>query len=233
MEDEKKGVEGNEDQEFFKDVLDDPDKEIDEQEQDKSKVDDDKDLTEDQKKERSQKNIDAEAKRKRLEQEAKDKKELELKEAKEKEAQDKIDADAKTKKEAKEKQTATLGKQLDDFKKEFPGVELKELDKDTAFKRYIDGKLLGKKDFISLYKEYLEVKSELSGKSKEEVQKNYNKKAGSGTGSSISKTEAKTQDIYTEKEYEKVLAEIPFMSEEDAEKAMEKLGRSEEVYNKK
>lgn len=209
----------DEEQDFFKDVLDDP--EVDEEE----KLDAESEETEQQKKDRSQKNIDAEAKRKRLEAEAKAQKALEEKKAKE-------EAEAQKQKEAKEKQIGSLGKQLDEFKKEFPDVELKELDKDKSFKRYIDGKLLGKKHFTDLYKEYLEVRSELSGKSKEEVETNYKKKADSSSGSSTPKSETNPNDVYSEEEYNQIIAKLPYMTDAEVRKVMEKFDKSTKYYKK-
>ncbi len=216
----------DEEQDFFKDVLDDP--EVDETE----KLDAEGNETEQQKKDRSQKNIDAEAKRKRLEAEAKAQKALEEKKAKEEaEAQKQKEAEDKQR-EAREKQLGSLGKQLDDFKKDFPDVDLKELDKDKSFKRYIDGKLLGKKHFTDLYKEYLEVRSELSGKSKEEVETNYKKKAGSSSGSSIPKSETNPNDVYSEEEYNQIVAKLPYMSDAEARKVMAKFDKSTKYYQK-
>lgn len=209
----------DEEQDFFKDVLDDP--EVEEVE----KLDAEGEETEQQKKDRSQKNIDAEAKRKRLEAEAKAQKALEEKKAKE-------EAEAQKQKEAKEKQIGSLGKQLDEFKKEFPDVELKELDKDKSFKRYIDGKLLGKKHFTDLYKEYLEVRSELSGKSKEEVETNYKKKADSSSGSSTPKSETNPNDVYSEEEYNQIIAKLPYMTDAEVRKVMEKFDKSTKYYKK-
>ena len=215
----------DEEQDFFKDVLDDP-------ELDEEKLDAEGEETDQQKNDRPQKNIDAEAKRKRLEAEAKAQKALEEKKAKEEaEAQKQKEAEDKQR-EAKEKQLSSLGKQLDDFKKEFPDVELKELDKDKSFKRYIDGKLLGKKHFTDLYKEYLEVRSELSGKSKEEVETNYKKKAGSSSGSSIPKSETNPNDVYSEEEYNQIVAKLPYMSDAEAKKIMAKFDKSTKYYQK-
>lgn len=222
MDDNKKDLKVetvDEEQDFFKDVLDDP--EVDEAE----KLDAEGEETEQQKKDRSQKNIDAEAKRKRLEAEAKAQKALEEKKAKE-------EAEAQKQKEAKEKQIDSLGKQLDEFKKDFPDVDLKELDKDKSFKRYIDGKLLGKKHFTDLYKEYLEVRSELSGKSKEEVETNYKKKADSSSGSSTPKSETNPNDVYSEEEYNQIIAKLPYMTDAEVRKVMEKFDKSTKYYKK-
>ncbi len=216
----------DEEQDFFKDVLDDP--EVEEAE----KLDAEGDETKEQKKDRPQKNIDAEAKRKRLEAEAKAQKALEEKKAKEEaEAQKQKEAEDKQR-EAREKQLSSLGKQLDEFKTDFPDVDLKELDKDKSFKRYIDGKLLGKKHFTDLYKEYLEMRSELSGKSKEEVERNYRKKAESSSGSSVPKSETNPNDVYSEEEYNQIIAKLPYMSDAEVGKVMEKFDRSTKYYQK-
>jgi len=216
----------DEEQDFFKDVLDEPEVE----EEEKLVVEGEE--TEQQKKDRSQKNIDAEAKRKRLEAEAKAQKALEEKKAKE-EAEAKKQKEAEDKqKEAKDKQLGSLGKQLDEFKKDFPDVDLKELDNDKSFKKYINGKLLGKQHFTDLYKEYLEVRSELSGKSKEEVETNYKKKADSSSGSSTPKAETNPNDVYSEEEYNKIIAKLPYMSDAETKKVMAKFDKSTKFYQK-
>lgn len=216
----------DEEEDFFKDVLDDP--EVEEAEQLEAEGDE----TEKQKNDRPQKNIDAEAKRKRLEAEAKAQKALEEKKAKEEaEAQKQKEAEDKQR-EAREKQLVSLGKQLDEFKTDFPDVDLKELDKDKSFKRYIDGKLLGKKHFTDLYKEYLEVRSELSGKSKEEVETNYKKKAESSSGSSTPKSETNPNDVYSEEEYNQIVAKLPYMTDAEVRKVMAKFDKSTKYYQK-
>jgi hypothetical protein len=218
----------DEEKDFFKDVLDDPEAE----DEELDVKPDPEGETEEQKKERSQKNIDAEAKRKRLEAEAKAQKALEEKKAQE-EAEAKKQKETEDKqKEAKEKQIGTLGKQLDDFKKDFPDVDLKELDNDKSFKRFIDGKLLGKKHFTDLYKEYLDIRSELSGKPKEEVEANYKKKAEASSGTSTPKSETNPNDVFSEEEYNKMIAKLPYMSDADAKKVMAKFERSTKYYQK-
>jgi len=211
----------DEEKDFFKDVLDEP--EVEEEAPVVKKVEE----TDEQKNKRSQKNIDAEAKRKRLEAEAKDKAQKALDEKLAKE-----EAVAKKKDEAKEKQTETLGEQLSNFKKEMPEVDLKELDNDKSFKKYINGKLLGKQTFIELYKEYLEVKSDLSGKTKDEIQTNYQKKAQASSGSSKANAETNPASVYSEEEYNKIMARLPYMSDEESTKVMEKFDRTTKHYTK-
>src|SRR5690606_2755418 len=108
------------------------------------------------------------------------------------------------KQEEESKQVQKLGEQLVDFKKKYPNVDLGELDEDKNFKRFIEGKLLGKKDFTQLYEEYLEVKAELSGKTTEEIKKNYERKAQSSSGSSIAKEITTPTDVYSEEEFKKL-----------------------------
>lgn len=226
MTDERTKVDDvNEDEKFFEDVLDDPETKP---EPGESKGDDDE--TEEEKKKRleeeqRQKNKDAEMARKRREAEAKAEQARKEKEAKEKEFADK-------KAKAKEEQLGSLGKQLDEFKKEFPDIDLKELDQDKQFKKFITGRLLGNKHFTDLYKEYEEMKSNFSGKTKEEIQASYKKKAESGSGSSVSRQEATTTEIFTEEEFAKIQARIPYMTDEEYDKIVEKFDRSYNHYSK-
>ncbi|MDA3931709.1 MAG: hypothetical protein PF513_03140 [Tenericutes bacterium] len=221
-----KKVEDVKEEDFFNDVLDDPEEDDNEKELDDKGDGDIKDDTDDEEKERSQKNKDAEEARKRREAEEKAKKALEEKKAKEAE-------EAKKKTDVKEKQTQTLGKQLDKFKEARPDVDLKSLDDDKSFKKFINGKLLGKQDFTELYDEYVEVRAEMSGKSSDEVETNYKTKANASSGSTKSKTAQTTNDVYSEKEYNRIVAKLPLMSDEEAEGVMGKLDRSTDFYNKK
>lgn len=221
-------VEDINEEKFFDDVLDDPEEENEQPKQETESEEPPKEEeTEEEKNKRSQKNKDAEEARKRREAEAKAKKALEQKKAKEKE-------DAEKAKSAKEKQTETLGKQLEDFKKDYPDVDLKALDSDKSFKKFIDGKLLGRKDFKGLYKDYLEFRSELTGKSEDELESDYRVKAQASSGSTTSKQDTgPNEDVYSEQEYNDIVAKLPFMLPEEAEKVLDKLDRSTKYYAKK
>lgn len=237
-EDNKKQQELDEEQDdFFKDLLDgenfddedqheDPDdkaKKDDESdpesdtETDKTKKDGDDGLTEE---EQRRKNKDAEEARKRREAEEKAKKAEEAK----KDESDKKEAD----------RTNKLGEQLVQFRKKYPDVELAELDKDKSFKKFIDGKLLGKKDFISLYEDYLEMRSEFSGKTPDEVRKVHRKKEQASSGSSLGSSQQPNtvSDVYSEEEIERLSQKIPLMSHQEAERVMEKFDRSIDYYKK-
>lgn len=213
-----------------------------------------KDLLEDdeetEEEKQSRKNKDAEEARKRreaeekakAEKEAKDKEEAEKKAKAEAEAKAKAEAEAKAKAEADKKaredqngRTTKLGEQLKSFSEKHPEIDLKELDKDVAFKKFIDGKLLGKKDFSVLYEEYLEVKKELSGKTQQEIEENYRRKAGSSAGSAGDKSGggSKQDDVYTEAELEALSSKIPLMSDAEYKKIEEKLKKSTNFYKAK
>src|SRR5690606_18665345 len=128
------------------------------------------------------------------------------------------------------KQVQKLGEQLVDFKKKYPNVDLGELDEDKNFKRFIEGKLLGKKDFTQLYEEYLEVKAELSGKTTEEIKKNYERKAQSSSGSSIAKEITTQTDVYSEEEFKKLTEKIPYMHPSEVDKIWEKYEKTLSYY---
>lgn len=197
---------------------------------------DDDELDEEEKR---RKNKDAEEARKRREAKAKEKKEEEERKAKE-EADKKAKEDAKAKEEedkakAKEEERAdkvnTLGEQLVNFKTKHPDVDIAELDKDKAFKTFIDGKLLGKKDFTQLYEEYIEFRSDISGVGKEDVEKNF-RKAQSSSGSSRQGSDNLQGEIYTQEEMKRIADRLPFMSQQEAEKVGEKLDKSIAYYEK-
>jgi hypothetical protein len=208
-----------------------------------SSDDDDEDETEE---ERRAKNKNAEEARKRREAEAKAAKELadseaakkaeEEKRAKEAEAKNK-EAEAKATEEEKKrleeekKNTNALGEQLVDFKKEYPNVDLQSLDADKAFKKFIDGKLLGKKSFTTLYKEYIDMRAEISGTDVETIEKNY-RKAESSSGSSRRGSDIPS-DVYSEEEMNKIASRIPLMSRSEYAKIEAKIERSIAYHEKK
>lgn len=213
---------------YFEDLLDKLSEE-DETEEEKAKAEEEKQKLED---EQRLKNKNAEEKRKRLEAEAKAKAEQEEKDKAEK---DKALADTKNL-ENEEKKNADrvnkLGEQLVKFKKDYPNIDIEALDKDVHFKRYIDGKLLGKKDFTELYKDYLDLQSNFSGKSEEDLRKNYEKKADSGSGSFVNKG-AVEAGVFTEEELEKLAEKMPFMNDKEVDKIMEKFDKSLNFYKNK
>lgn len=228
------------DLDLFKDLLEDDD--------------DDSELTNEQKtqkEEERKKNKDAEEARKRREADAKAKAEEEAKaKAKaEEEAKAKVKAEeeAKAKAEAEKNKTKTdpkndkqavdankkLGEELVEFKKKHSEIDLVELDKDAKFKKYIRGKLLGKQNFTQLYEEYIELRSEFSGKSQEELRKEYERKAEASSGSSKSSGSDIPTDVYTEQELKDIARKMPFMKQKDMDKIDEKIKRSVAFHSKK
>jgi hypothetical protein len=204
--------------------------------------DDPKDETSEE--EQRQKNKDAEEARKRREAELKAKEEAEKKakeesEAKEKEVEAKVDTpvakeEKKPEPEKKTDQVNQLGEQLVQFKNRYPQVDLPALDKDTNFKKFINGKLLGKQDFIELYEDYIELTSSISGKTQEELKKNHEikAKASSGTSKPAGKADA-VAEVYSQDELDKLVKRIPLMSDNEVKKIQEKFNRSVEYYKKK
>jgi hypothetical protein len=132
----------------------------------------------------------------------------------------------------KAQQVNKLGEQLVQFKQKYPSVDLAQLDGDKTFKRFIDGKLLGKKEFTALYEEYISFKSELTGQNANQVTQNYQKKAQSGTGSSVT-TAPGNSDVYSEQELVQISQKLPFMSPKKAAEIEAKLKRSIAYYEKK
>lgn len=131
----------------------------------------------------------------------------------------------------KETNVNRLGEQLVEFKRKYPDIELQQLDEDKAFKRFIDGKLLGSKDFTALYEEFIDFKAELTGVETQAIQRNYIK-AQSSSGSSTS-TSTTTGDVFSEEEMRQLSARIPVMNPRDVAKIEEKLKRSIAYYDKK
>jgi hypothetical protein len=211
--------------------------------------DDDSDDDSDGEEDRSQKNRDAEEARKRRESEAKEKAELEEAKKKEEEESKKQEEEAqKQEEEAKRKakqqeeeqqkleetkaaNQKKLGAQLVEFKKTHPDVDLGELEKDKNFKRFIDEKLLGKKDFSTLYDEYVDFRSETSGVARDIVEKNY-RKLNSGSGSSQKGNSAIPSGLYSLDELRKIAKKVPYMSAEDYQKIEEKYEKSIEFHEK-
>jgi hypothetical protein len=135
------------------------------------------------------------------------------------------------KEQPKKQDVNRLGEQLVEFKKKYPEIDLQELDNDRTFKRYIDGKLLGSRDFTALYEEFIEFKADLSGVETQAIQRNYIK-AQSSSGSSTS-TSTTTGDIFSEEEMKQLSGRLPLMNPKDLSKVEEKLKRSIAYYDKK
>lgn len=157
-----------------------------------------KEEKEKQEEEQRQKNKDAEEARKRREaEEKKAKEEEEAKKLKEEE-----EAKAKEKQEQEQKQvnrTNELGKQLSEFKDKYPDIDIAKLDEDPNFKKFINGKLLGKQDFTKLYEEFKEMRINISGETTEEAELRYKIKQESSSGQQQQDPTGEA-DIYSEEE---------------------------------
>lgn len=166
------------------------------------------------------------------EEEAKRRKNKDAEEArKRREAEEKVELEEEQKKKENAKRTNKLGEQLISFKQTYPDVDLKVLDADVHFKRYIDGKILGKKDFTELYEEFVSFRNEVSKRDPQVVSNET--KANSSTGSQQSVGNNTGADVFTEKELETITRKIPLLSDKEARKVMEKFERSVLYYNKK
>lgn len=215
--------------EYFKDLLDDieldeeSEEETEEESEEETSVEDDggsddlEEESEEEKRRREEeqrrKNKDAEEARKRREREAKEKK-----------ARDKL-----------EEQRNELGRQLVDFKKKYPDIDLAALDNDKRFARFIEGKLLGKKDFTQLYEEYVDFVKEIGGTAGIDIQKEHMLKERSSSGSSRSSGGYVSggSDVYSERDLERIAARIPFMTEKEAMQVLPKFEKSIEFYKNK
>lgn len=185
--------------------------------------------------EQRRKNKDAEEARKRRAAEAKAKAEEDAKKA---ELQAKVapTPEAKPQEQVKpqpqpQPDVNKLGQQLVDFKSKYPDIDLAQLDNDKAFKKFIDGKLLGKKEFTALYEEYVELKAEITGVEQKVVKTNY-QKAQSSSGSSVSPV-ANRGEVFSEEELRKIASRLPTMNPKEAAKIEEKLKKSIAYYDSK
>jgi hypothetical protein len=212
-------------EEYFKDLLED-DEELNELAKPK--------LSEEQ----LRKNKDAEEARKRREAEAKQKKEAETKQTtvetpapanKPATAEVKPEKPAEPAQDQKAEQVNKLGEQLVQFKQKYPDVDLAQLDSDKGFKRFIDGRIMGKKDFTKLYEEFQEFRQEMGLQS--QIQNNQIKSQAS-TGSSVS-TATAGSDVYSEDELKRLSEKLPFMNPKEATKIDAKLKRSIQYYDNK
>jgi hypothetical protein len=183
------------------------------------------------------KNKNAEEARKRREAEAKQKKEAEAKQTVEQpaptnkpvNAEVKPEKSAETAPDPKVEQVNKLGEQLVQFKTKYPDVDLAQLDGDKSFKRFIDGKIMGKKDFTKLYEEYQEFRNEMGLQAQNQ---NSQIKAQASTGSSVSSANSGT-DVFSEDELRRVSEKLPFMSPKEAAKIEAKFKRSIDYYDNK
>lgn len=197
----------------------------------KSLLEEDEDEESEEEEAKRRKNKDAEEARKRRAAEAKAKREAEeAAKAAEDKKSDVVDDKAKEEDTKHDQDVNKLGEQLVSFKRKYPDVDLAQLDQDKLFKRFIDGKLLGKRDFTTLYEEFVEFSAELKGVDKAIVEKNH-LKAQASSKSSASKSEA-TEDVYSEEELAKISNKLPFMSRSEMAKIEAKVNRSIAFYDK-
>jgi hypothetical protein len=127
----------------------------------------------------------------------------------------------------KVEQVNKLGEQLVQFKQKYPDVDLAQLDGDKAFKRFIDGRVLGKKDFTTLYEEYQEFRSEMGLTVQ---QQNNQIKSQASTGSPTSSATSGA-DVFSQDEMRRISERLPFMSPREAAKIEQKLKRSIQYYD--
>jgi membrane protein involved in colicin uptake len=220
-------------QDLFKDLLEDTDEDSEEEE----KSEEEKKKEEEER----QKNKNAEEARKRREAEAKAKSDADAKAKADADAAAKAKAETETngtdeKAKKNEENRAKLGEQLIEFSKKYPDVKLTDLDKDKAFKQYIDEKLLGKKSFIQLYEEFVEVKKAISGNKddKNEQDGGEDPRANASSGSSTGKGSGSgATDVYSEEEFDRLVSKIPFMSDNEFKKIEAKFNKSYSYYKKK
>ena len=221
MADEKDIINEPTDEEYFSDLLKD-DEEL-------------KEVPDPKSPEQLRKNKDAEEARKRREAEAKAKKEAEQALVEQPEDANKPAETVEQPQSATEAPTAQaeqvnkLGEQLIQFKKNYPDVDLAQLDGDRAFKRFIDGKLLGKKDFTKLYEEYQEFRNEMGLTVQ---QQNNQIKSQAATGSPVSSATDST-DVFSEDELRRISQRLPFMNPKEAARIEGKLKRSIQFYENK
>lgn len=223
-----------EDDEFINSLLG---EEGDPEETEEEKAKREEELQKNKNAEEARKRREAEAKKK-LEEEAKAKLEAEAK-AKLEEEKAKLEAEAKEKAEKakesnKEKETqkeekiATLGEQISKFKEKYPNVELKTLDNDKAFRKYIDGKLLAKKSFTELYEEFIDFKSEITMVEKETIEKNYIK--SNSSAGPLKSNPNDVAEVYTEQELEEITRKMPTMRPSEVDKIYAKFKKSVSYY---
>ena len=79
----------------------------------------------------------------------------------------------------------------------------------------------------------MKLKSDFSGKTKKELQEIYRKKANSSSGSTVSKTKADTNDMYSEQEMDQLTRRMATMNDAEYNKVMEKYDRTLAFYKNK
>lgn len=209
------------DDKYFEELLNDDDVDLPEQPAEKPKP------TEEQ----LRKNKNAEEARKRREAEAKAAKEAVVQPEEAKKPAETVEQPVQETAEPDQKgqQVNRLGEQLVQFKQKYPDVDLAQLDKDNSFKRFIDGKLLGKKDFTALYEDYQEFRNEM-GLTIQQQNNQIKSQASTGSPTSSANTGA---EVFSEDELRRISERLPFMNPKEAAKIEQKLRRSIQFYDKK
>ena len=219
--------------EYFKDLLDDIelDEESEEEAEEESEEETEKETSgeDDGESDDLEEESEEEKRRREEEQRRKNKNAEEARKRREREAKE------KKAQEKSEEQRNELGRQLVDFKKKYPDVDLAALDNDKKFARFIEGKLLGKKDFTQLYEEYVDFVKEIGGTAGIDIQKEHMLKERSSSGSSRSSGGYVSggSDVYSEQDLERIAARIPFMTEKEAMQVLPKFEKSIEFYKNK
>jgi outer membrane biosynthesis protein TonB len=213
------------DVDLFKDLLDDFDDDEDEEDDEGKKSDGEKPPaeTDEEKKKREE---EEQKKKQEEEQRRKNKDAEEARKRREREAKEAAE------KEKKSAQVKQLGQQMLDCTKKYPNLVIAELDKDENFKKFIDGKLLGKKTFTELYEDYVEMRRSFSEKSSEEVRQQYEKKELPSSGAPFSSGSPQNAQYYSMDELNKLAEKIPFMNDEEYAKVADKFEKSLEFYKK-
>lgn len=211
---------------YFEDLLDDVFSDEETEEEEGNDTEEESDIKEEKpeeeelsEEEQRKKNKDAEEARKRRAREAKEKEEAEAKEKEQAE-----------KKEVEETNVNKLGEQLAEFKKKYPDIDLAKLDEDKNFKKFIDGKLLGKKEFVELYEDYVELVSDVSDNEDVKIRHQIKRQASSGTSQGVGEG---VPEIYSEEEFNKLVEKMPTMSQGAIDKVWDKFQKSLEFYKKK
>lgn len=151
------------------------------------------------------------------------------------EARKRREAEEKAKKEKKEQPKSNeekLGEELVAFNKKYPDIDLKSLDEDKSFKRFISGRLLGNKNFTQLYEDFVEMKADLSGKQQNDIESEYARKSGAAPKLSSSGSE-RHADVYSTAEIDILIAKLPFMTDKEYAKISQKLDKSIAFHKKK
>ncbi len=214
------------DKDLFKDLLD-LEEDFDEDDNEDENLEEEEEKAKESKDEEGSAGESEEEKRRKEEEQRRKNKNAE-------EARKRREREAKQKKD--EAKINEIGRQIEECKKKYPNLDIVALDKDENFKKFIDGKLLGKKDFTELYEDYIKLRGSLSAKSEEEVMQDYQLKSRASGGTYIaggSGGGGRPADIYSPEELARLEERIPFMSASEYDRIADKLEKSLAFYEKK